>query len=196
MKRIAMGDFAKRQTMESEYSHFAGTWEELESLVEANFDNQTPGYRDGVVLISVPSDLFFSSLVDLKKADKKFLSLSTQFASRREGEEPYLKVFVNGSHEMLKKLGRRTDIVLYRHDVLAENDEQSTDAEWEIVSINVSPTKKEVPMPPMTRARNILEMEGGTSTKLEEKDKEELIQLIKNMAEATVFWSQHALILY
>jgi len=194
MKRIAMSEFAKRQTAESKYSHFAGTWEELETLVEENFDNQTPGYRDGVILVSVPSDLFYSSLVNLKDKTNSPLSLSAVFEPRREGEEPYLDVLVNNVDNILKSAGKRADIVLYRHDVLAENNEQSTDAEWEIVSINVSPTEKEVPMTPMTRARNILEMEGGTSTKLEEKSKEELIQLIKDMAEATVFWSQHALI--
>jgi len=194
MKRIAMSDFAKRQTAESQYSHFAGTWEDLEALVEDHFDNQTAGYRDGVILVSVPSDLFYSSLVDLKEPSGSPLSLSVVFEARREGEEPYLDIVANNTDIILKKLGKRADIVLYRRDVLIENDEQTTDAKWEIISINVSPTEKEVPMTPMTRARNILEMEGGTSTKLEEKSKEELIQLIEDMAEATVFWSQHALL--
>jgi len=49
-------------------------------------------------------------------------------------------------------------------------------------------------MSPMTRACNILEMEGGTSTKLEEKSKKELIQLIKDMAKETVYWNQHAIL--
>jgi len=180
--------------MESKYSHFGGTWEDLEALVEKHFDNQIAGYRDGVILVSVPSDLFYSSLVNLKEKTCSPLSLSAVFEPRREGEEPYLSVLVNNVDNLHKKQGKRTEIILYRHDVLAENDEQSTDSKWEIVSINVSPTEKEIPMPPMTRARNILEMEGGTSTKLEEKSKEELIQLVKDMAESTVFWSQHALI--
>ena len=83
---------------------------------------------------------------------------------------------------------------MYRRDVLEENDEQSTDAEWEIVSINASPDDQETPMPPMTRARNILELEGGTSAKLEDKSPEELIALIQEMARDIVYWNQHAVI--
>jgi len=201
--KIDINEFVKRQTPDSEYSHFEGTWTELINLVEENFTNQTPGYRDGVILISVPPERFKTTIVNLKKLPDD-ACLIGKFKERREEEEPYLKVFVTGNIINQCRTGRRqlyskpqakkVDIVLYRHDVLKENNEQSTDAEWEIISINANPDEQEVPMSPMTRARNVLEMKGGTNTKLEEKSKEELIQLIKDMAKETVYWNQHAIL--
>jgi len=198
---IAISEFAKRQTPDSEYSHFEGSWDELAQLVEENFNNQTPGYRDGVILVSVPPERFRTTIVNLKTLPED-TSLIGKFEARREGEEPYLKVLVSGSlydqiltgrRQLFKKtVAKKADIVLYRRDVLEENNEQSTDADWEVVSINANPDNEEVPMPPMTRARNVLEMEGGTSMKLEEKSKEELIKMVKDMAKETVYWNQHA----
>ena len=193
--KIAVNEFAYRQDEDSEYSHYEGSFSELVDLVEACFANQVPGYRDGVVLVSVPPEDFRTPLVDLKNLPDG-AKLNAQFVSRREGEEPHLKVLVGNYDGMKweKSIAKKVDIVLYRHDVLAENNEQSTDANWEIVSINASPDEKDVPMTPMTRARNILEMEGGTSAKLEDKSKEELIELIKEMANEIVYWNQHALL--
>ncbi len=63
-----------------------------------------------------------------------------------------------------KSLARRVDVVLYRHDVLAENNEQSSDAEWEIVSVNGLPTEDEAPMSPGTLMANHFQISGGTAT--------------------------------
>lgn len=198
--KIAVSKFVKRQTAESEYAHFDGSWNSLVDLVAASFDNQVPGYRDGVVLVPVPADRFRTTVVALKESD----SIKGRFEARRPGEEPHLKLYVcadpltehiTGRRQLFNKpVAKRADIVLYRRDVLEENDEQSTDAEWEIVSINASPDDQETPMPPMTRARNILELEGGTSAKLEDKSPEELIALIQEMARDIVYWNQHAVI--
>jgi hypothetical protein len=53
--------------------------------------------------------------------------------------------------------------ILYRQDVLAENDEQSTDAEWELISIHAIPEGVDkLPIGPVTMMRNQLELTGGT----------------------------------
>jgi hypothetical protein len=41
--KIACNEFIKRQTKESKYAHFNGTWAELEALTETHFDNQQKG---------------------------------------------------------------------------------------------------------------------------------------------------------
>lgn len=152
--RIAINDFVKRQTKKSRFSYFDGTWDELLELVDRNFDNQTQGYRDGVILIPVPSDRFYTSIC---KIDKDSI-LESKFESRRDGEEPIKRTVVKNGK---KSIANFVKIVLYRHDVLLENDESSTDADWEIISINASIVENE-PMYPMTMARNMLQKDGGT----------------------------------
>jgi hypothetical protein len=51
-----------------------------------------------------------------------------------------------------------------------------------------------VPFAPIARARNILQLQGGTDAKLEEKSREELRDMIEDMARATIFWSQHVMV--
>src|SRR5277367_26595 len=130
-KKVACGEFVKRQTKESGYSHFEGSWKELEKIVEYWFITNPyppftkPGYKDGVVLQEVPSDFFRSAIVDLNEKSK----LTANFAPRRIGEDPFIRV----SAKAKKQVAKHASVVLYRHDVLAENNERDTDAEWEIV---------------------------------------------------------------
>jgi hypothetical protein len=45
-----INSFVKRQTPDSEFSHFDGNWNELLQMVEEFYPNYKEGYRDGVVL--------------------------------------------------------------------------------------------------------------------------------------------------
>ncbi len=55
------------------------------------------------------------------------------------------------------------ELILYHHDILYENNENTTDAEWELISINALPMGIEsMPMGPITMMRNQLELSGGT----------------------------------
>ena len=75
------------------------------------------------------------------------------------------------------------DLILYRNDVLAENDEQSTDVEWELVSINAIPSGlKKIPMGPITMMRNQLELPGGTKAHYSSDE----------WAESVRFWQEFA----
>lgn len=51
---VEVGSFVRRQTRESRFSYFDGSWEQLEALVVAYWSERKPGYRDGVVLVPVP----------------------------------------------------------------------------------------------------------------------------------------------
>ena len=174
---IDVGDFVKRQTADSKFSHFDGSWQELRHLVNAFFDVAKPGYRDGVVLVAVPPSKFFSSVVPLRDD----ITLWSRFKARRAGEASHLEtVALRGR----KVPAEYVEIVLYRADVLAEGDERSTDAEWEIVSINASPTLEPVPMPPYTMARNQLCLKGGTKGQYSPAE----------WAESVEFWSRHVMV--
>lgn len=155
MTRIGINSLALRQTQDSKYSHFAGTQEELISLVEGNFEQAKPGYRDGVILIPVPAEGFSSGVVQVT-ADTQ---LKAEFSARRRGEDPYVQVVAVGGEKLPAKV---VEVVCYRHDVLAADGDNSTNAEWEVISINARSTEGPEPMTPMAMARNFLGMPGGT----------------------------------
>jgi len=145
-----------------------------------------PSYTHHFAFVKVPPDKFFSSIKELKEGDS-FVSV---YKPRRKGEKPYIQSVYEGK----KVSAKFVEIVLYSHDVLKENNEQSTDLPWEVISINAFPDETESPMPPETEARNILKLPGGTDPKLEEKSQEELIKYIRDMAKSTVYWNSHVAI--
>lgn len=179
MKKVACGNFVKRQTPESGYSYFDGSWERLERLAENTLlylpFYVKPGYRDGVVLVDLPADLFYSAIVELNEQSK----LTANYAPRREGEAPFIRV----SAKAKKQRAKHASVVLYRHDVLAENNERETDAEWEIVAIKARVTDEEEPMDPYTMARNFLHLQGGTKGDF----------TAEQFAKSIVYWNNHCM---
>lgn len=180
---VKCGEFVKRQTPESGYSHFEGTWEELERRTEycmSRHYNVTPGYRDGVILVNVywapPDKQFYSAVVKLDENSK----LTANYAPRREGEAPFLRV----SAKATKQLAKHASVVLYRKDVLEENNERETDADWEIVCIKARVDDEEEPMDPYTMARNFLHLAGGTKGDFSAED----------FAKSIVYWNNHCMI--
>ena len=178
-KKVACGEFVKRQTPESGYSHFDGTWEALEELVtkqmEADPTRIHPGYKDGVVLVDLVSYGFYSAIVKLDENSK----LTSNYAPRRLGEA----AFIRTSAKAKKQPAKYAQVVLYRHDVLAENNERETDAEWEIVCIKARVTEEEEPMDPYTMARNFLHLKGGTKGDF----------TAEQFAKSIVYWNNHCM---
>lgn len=178
-KKVACGNFVKRQTKESGSSYFDGTWEELESMLEDIISNDLdcihPGYRDGVVLVDLPADFFYSAIVELNDKSK----LTANYSARREGEEAYIKIGAKAQ----KQPAKYASVVLYRWDILAENNERETDAEWEIVCIKARVSEEVDPMHYYTMARNFLHLKGGTQGDF----------TAEQFAKSIVYWSQHAI---
>lgn len=175
MVNIEINEFVKRQTKNSRFSYFDGTWDELKIIVQNNFHNKKQGYREGVILIPVPCDRFYSSMCKIEN-DSIF---ETKFEARRDDEEPVKTTVIKNGEKAPAKF---VNIVLYRHDVLLENNENSTEADWEIISINASLVENE-PMHPMTMARNMLNKEGGTKATYSGQE----------FAEALWFWKDYCM---
>jgi hypothetical protein len=188
MKKVACGSFVKRQTKESGHSHFEGTWEELEEMATytllygqkasywAAYPYKIhPGYRDGVVLAELDPSKFRSGIVDVKEDTK----LKASYAPRRDGEAPFIRL----SAKAEKQVAKYASVVLYRHDVLAENNERETDAEWEIVCIKARTSDEEEPMDPYTMARNFLHLKGGTKGDFSAEE----------FAKSIVYWNNHVM---
>ena len=187
VKIIANG-FVLRQTEESPFSHYTGPISEVVRLVEEPWENQTPGYRDGVITVRVPSEGFYSGVAQLNEGDE----LVGEFSSRREGELPRKKIGAKGAN---KVPAAQTDIVLYRKDVLAETNDNTPEAhpslcaDWEIISINASPAIGEQPIHPETLCANYFGEDGGTETNM---SPEEFTEALRASRE---WWSDKAMCL-
>lgn len=179
---VKCGEFVKRQTPESGFSHFEGSWEELERRTASRMSdpkNITPGYRDGVILVDLylpySNHQFYSAVVKLDENTK----LISNFAPRRPGEDPFIRVAAKAK----KQRTLNASVVLYRLDVLAENNERETDADWEIVAIKARTSDEEEPMDPYTMARNFLHLKGGTKGHFSSEE----------FAKSIVYWNTHAM---
>jgi hypothetical protein len=182
MKKVACGEFVKRQTKESGHSHFEGTWEELEGMVHTSMVKPQcvrPGYKDGVILVDLTSGYehrkFYSAVVELDETTK----LVASWACRRLDEAAFIRVAAQAK----KQLATHVTFVCYRADVLAENNERETDAEWEIVAIKARTSEEEEPMDPYTMARNFLHLKGGTKGDF----------TAEQFAQSIVYWNNHVM---
>lgn len=185
MSVILVNPFVTRQTEESPFSHFEGSWDILRDLTQEAFDNgnTTAGYRDGVILVNVPNPGFYSGVVTLTEGTE----LTGSFKARREGETPRKQVLAKGGEKIPAK---SCQIVLYRGDVLAEGGDHSGDGtadQWEIISINANPTEEEMPIDPMVLLHNHFGSDGGTDTGMTDAE------LVAQLRKSFLWWKDKAM---
>ncbi len=176
MKRtVGVNDFAKRQTRDSEFTNFNGTWDQLGLLAtELLFDNKRfgdqlslpmleNGYREGVMILHVPEHMCygFYTYTDFPMFDGMRLEANYEKVPGREHEPPKVRIKIGEG----KRKCNYVDIILYGHEVLEEDGDASTDLPWEIVSVNGKLKKDTPPMDPMTIVRNWKHLPGGTEMK-------------------------------
>jgi len=180
---ITVNRFAKRHIEDSRFSHFDGSWVDLLNLVRENWESSEPGYREGVILINVPSERFYSSVVELKEGD----DLSGGYKPRKKGETPRKTLYTLGRN---KSPASSAQIVLYSSAVLAESEDNDLSPEeenWEIISINASCVAGGTPMPPHTLMHNHFGSDGGTDTHLSDAE------FVEMLRESFEFWKNKAM---
>jgi len=180
---VKPSEFVKRQIPGSGKTYSKKlNFEEIAEIAQKklNSGDFVEGYRDGVILIELDGDIandFNCPLVKINKDTK----LSAKYIKRRPNEEPYIQIrALNG--QSLKT--ETVDLVLYRNDVLKETNEQSTDAEWELIAFMAKPKSIKMPMGPITMMRNQLQKPGGTKGFYESE----------KWAESVDFWQQYAIL--
>ncbi len=170
---IAFNAFARRQTPESSFAHFDGSEALLLALVGEAFDKAVFRNEPGTVRsVPVPPAGFYTAVRRIELG----MPLQTNFAPRAPGEEPVSRTVCAGK----KVPARHVEVILYHRDLLDAS--VSTDAEWEIVSINGSPSEGSLPMDPVTMARNQLVRVGGSFQR---------VYTPEEWAESVWFWTQH-----
>jgi hypothetical protein len=182
-KLVECSEFVKRQTPSSGYSHFDGTWEELEDIVHTSMLKTQlvrQGYKDGVILVDLTTGYehlkFYSSIVKLNNDTK----LRAKYSTRRLDEAPFIRVGAKGK----KQVAKYVTFVCYRADVLEEDDDRSTNSEWEIIAIKARVSKEEEPMDPYTMARNFLHLKGGTKGDF----------TAEQFTQSIVYWNNHCML--
>jgi len=175
---IAINPFVTRQTPNSRFSHYQGPIKDVVEMVKINWARLNAGYRPGVVLVQVPHKNFYSSTCLLKPGDK----LVGGYEARKPGETPRKFTAVQDG----KKIpAARTDIVLYSSQVLAEDGDNVLPANpdnWEIISINCSPTEDVQPIPVGALIDNHLQLDGGTDTKMTDE------QFVAQLRKSVLYW--------
>lgn len=168
---IGVSEFVQRQHEDSVFTHYKGSWSDLANRTAEQYSrgNYTHGYRDGVLLVQMPKEeisLFYTydayPMFEGMKLDAKWAR-----TPGREHEPAKLQVTI-----LEPKIPCRfVDIVIYRKNVLKEDGDDVTGADWDIVSINGRLKKDPAPIDPMTLVRNWLHLKGGTEMKGTTSDK-------------------------
>ena len=180
--KVAVNEFARRQ-VEGSGKTYSNTisFEKIAEHAQIQMEDghYSKGYRDGVRIVHCDTSIIGEFFCPLIKLDENS-ELVSKLVRRRPEEDLYIQTRVNKGTPLKAEA---VDLILYRKDVLAENDEQSTDAEWELVSINAIPSGlKKIPMGPITMMRNQLELPGGTKAHYSSDE----------WAESVRFWQEFA----
>ena len=179
---VAVNDFVKRQVASSGKTYsktlsFDQIADHARVQMEKNMYKE--GYRDGVRIVMVDESLSSDFVCPFIKLDDK-TKLVSKLVRRREEEEPYIQT--RALNSALVETGK-VELILYRHDILVENNENTTSAEWELISINAIPKGLEsLPMGPVTMMRNQLNLNGGTKAFYNSNE----------WAESVRFWQKYA----
>lgn len=181
---ISINDFVKRQTKDSGKTYTNNlSFEEIviHAKKQLRKGKYRKGYRDGVLLVQVSKNLLHHFICPFTKI-KESTILRAQVTKRRPNEQPYIQLrALNGTP---LKTGS-VELILYRHDVLAETNENTTECDWELISFHAIPKGiNNMPMGPITMMRNQLELPGGT--KAEYKSEE--------WANSIKFWQEYAVL--
>ena len=182
MKKVAVNDFVLRQVKGS-----GKTYSDHLSFDEIAIDAERQmakglikkGYRDGVIIVSANENYIKKFVCPYVKINEN-TKLSSKFVQRQPGEDFYIQTrAING----VPLKASNVEYILYRHDVLAENNENTTSHEWELISIHAVPEGvEEMPMGPITMMRNQLERKGGTKA----------LYSSDEWAKSVEFWQKYA----
>ena len=184
IETVSVNDFVCRQTKDSMKSYSENlSFDEIAIHAQRQLTcgNYKQGYRDGVIIVQVEDTLlhhFICPFVEISDETK----LRAVVTRRRPNETPYIQIrALNGTP---LKTGS-VDLILYRHDVLSETDEQTSDANWELISFHAIPEGiHDMPMGPVTMMRNQLQLTGGTKAYYESED----------WAKSVNFWQGYAML--
>ncbi len=156
-RKLAINEFVRRQTRDSEFSHYEGGLSDVLTLAMEHWPIAVEENGHPIMCVTVPAAGFFCGVVKVT-ADTK---LESSLTRRQEIEEGYIKTVALGAEKIP---GVEAVLIFYSHATLAIKDEQTfEDAEYELISMNVNEEKgAQSPETPEAMARNFLDKPGGS----------------------------------
>ena len=179
---VGVNEFVKRQVKGTGKTYTNLTFEDIAKYSENKLNRQeyTEGYRPGVVIIKVDQEMIAKFICPFVKIDEN-TNLKAEVVSRRNNEENYIRIKATNGKTLKTN---SVDLILYRRDVLEENNEQTTNSKWELISFHAVPQGVEkMPMGPVTMMRNQLELPGGTKG----------VYKSEEWADSVKFWQNYAI---
>ena len=182
MKTVGVSDFVKQQLKKGGKSELINiSLKEVADYAQTKLNNNDfkQGYRDGVAVIESKDKSFYKKFkCPLTKITDES-KLVCNVTKRRPEEDNYIQIrALNGNS--LKTIG--VELILYRKDVLAETNENSTSSDWELIAFHAIPDGIDsLPMKPATMMRNQLQLEGGTKAHYSSEE----------WAESVNFWQKY-----
>lgn len=162
MQKVAVNEFVKRQVRGSGKTYSPDlSFEEIARHAEEQMKSGhfREGYREGARIVDASEEFsrhFICPFIKIKKNTE----LTAKWVKRRPEEQYYVRIRALG--DTPEKTGK-VEFILYSRETLQENEEQSGDSDWELISIQALPEGvKKLPMGPITMMRNQLELPGGT----------------------------------
>ena len=190
MTQVFIHSFIKRQTADSRFSHTEKTFEDLAYEVITNMGKaRQSAFQPRALEVPVNPSHCRTGIVTLNHGDE----LVASFESRRKDEEPRKVVQavagkVAGTHKMQAKSAY---VVLFPSTLLAEdgqNEHEPVDGNWEMISLNASPTLNDTPIDPDTLMHNHFGSQGGTPTGLSDEE------FVKVLRESFTFWKDKVML--
>ena len=182
MEKVGVNNFVKRQIKGSGKTYaYNLTFEEiaLDAQNQMSKGEFKEGYREGVRIVKASRSNIKSFYCPFVKIDEN-TQLVSRIVTRQSGEQTYIQTRAISGTPLASG---SVEYILYRNDVLAENDENSTSCKWELISIHAVPKGIEkMPMGPVTMMRNQLDLEGGTKATYTSEE----------WAESIYFWQKYA----
>ena len=184
MTTIGINDFVRRQIKGSGKTYSDSlTFEDVVKHVRVQFQAGIfrPGYRDGVVIVEGSKTIAKDFICPFVKITHN-TNLKAEWVKRQDEEEEYIQIrALNG--EPLK--AGKVEFILYNHATLMENEEQTSNADWELISMHALPEGVNfLPMGPVTMMRNQLDLKGGTKG----------LYTTEEWAESVRFWQRYVAI--
>ena len=184
MEKVAVNAFVTRQVKGSGKTYSSSlTFEEIAKDAENQMKKEAfrDGYRDGVRIVKGSDKYIDQFYCPYVKIDSN-TELISRIVKRQENEDAYIQTRAKSGKPLV---AGRVEYILYHHDVLIENNENSTNEDWELISIHAIPNGiDKMPMGPVTMMRNQLELEGGTKAYYTSEE----------WADAVEFWQKYAAI--
>ena len=182
MGNVAVNKFVRRQIKGSGKTYSDSlSFDAMAKDAEKQMDNghYKEGYREGVRRVRGSNKFASHFICPYVKIDEN-TELVSKMVKRQKGEIPYIQTRAKSGTPLKAAY---IEYILYRHDVLLENNEHSTNIDWELISIHAIPEGiKKMPMGPVTMMRNQLELPGGTKANYSSEE----------WAESVRFWQGYA----